>query len=312
VGHPAPQEATVLDVSRDLDEQGRVRAAGGIVVRDRTVLVVHRPRYDDWSLPKGKSEVGESDEATALREVLEETGLECELEDELPSAAYVDSLGRPKFVRYWRMRAVGGEFVPGDEVDEVRWLRLEEARPLLTYEHDRAVLDGLARPAPPEPVAAASDLEPPVHFVRHAKAGDRAAWTEDDRLRPLSKKGRRQAEALVEMFRGEEIARVISSPYVRCEQTVRPLALDRGLALETDERLAEGAPFADLLTLLAEIAGVATVLCGHGDLIPETVRYLASTGVPVDAGASKKGSIWVLEREAGLVVRARYRPPPPD
>jgi phosphohistidine phosphatase SixA/ADP-ribose pyrophosphatase YjhB (NUDIX family) len=313
VGYAPPQEVTVLDVSRDLDEQGRVRAAGGVVVRDGTVLVVHRPRYDDWSLPKGKSEAGEIDEVTALREVREETGFECELQDELPSAAYVDSLGRPKFVRYWRMRSVGGEFAPGEEVDEVRWLGVEEARPLLTYEHDRAVLDGLARPEPPpEPLAVAPAPEPPVYFVRHAKAGDRAAWTEDDRLRPLSKKGRPQAEALVEMFRGEEIGRVISSPYVRCEQTVRPLALDRGLTLETDERLAEGAPFAGVLALLAESVGVATVLCGHGDLIPQTVAYLASTGVPVDDGASKKGSIWVLEREAGHVMGARYLPPPTD
>jgi 8-oxo-(d)GTP phosphatase len=105
---------------------------------------------------------------------------------------------------------------------------------------------------------------------------------------------------------------VISSPHVRCVQTVRPLALDRGLALETDERLAEGAPLVGLLGLLAEIAGVATVLCAHGDLIPEIAAYLASEGVPVDEGASKKGSTWVLEREAGLVVRARYLPPPVD
>jgi 8-oxo-dGTP pyrophosphatase MutT (NUDIX family)/phosphohistidine phosphatase SixA len=299
-----------------VDADGRIRAAGGVVLLEEAVLVVHRPRYDDWSFPKGKSEVGETDEATALREVLEETGLVCELDEELPGTVYVDSLGRPKAVRYWRMRPVAGAFVPGEEVDEVRWLTPDDARARLSYEHDRVVLDGLVRPAPPAEVVAVVPAleprapEPPVYLVRHAKAGDREAWTEVDRLRPLSKKGRRQGEALVETFRGREIERVISSPYVRCEQTVRPLALDRGLTIETDDRLAEGAPLAGLLDLFAEIAGVATVLCAHGDLIPETVAHLASLGIPADDGASKKGSTWVLEREAGVVVRCRYLPPP--
>ena len=283
------------------------------MVYGRGVLVVHRPRYDDWSFPKGKAEADESDEATALREVLEETGLTCELEGELPATIYVDSLGRPKLVRYWRMRPIGGAFVPGDEVDEVRWLGLEDARPLLTYEHDRVVLDGLVRVEDgAEPVEAAPVPEPAIFLVRHAKAGDRAAWTEDDRLRPLSKKGRRQAEALVDTFRGTELARVISSPYVRCQQTVRPLALDRGLSLESDDRLGEGAPLAGLLTLFEEIAGIGAVLCAHGDLIPEAVASLGALGVPVDPGSSKKGSTWVLERGSGIVVRARYLPPPPD
>jgi 8-oxo-dGTP diphosphatase len=130
------------------DEQGRVRAAGGLLVRDGKILVVHRPRYDDWSFPKGKARSRrESDAETALREVLEETGLECELAEGLPDVAYTDSRGRPKIVRYWRMRAGEGVFVPGDEVDEVRWLSPVEARRLLTYDHDRALLDAL-EPAP--------------------------------------------------------------------------------------------------------------------------------------------------------------------
>jgi 8-oxo-dGTP pyrophosphatase MutT (NUDIX family) len=312
VGDAPPQEATILDVSTTLDANGRIRAAGGLVVDGRGVLVVHRPRYDDWSFPKGKAEADESDEATALREVLEETGLTCELEVELPTTIYVDSLGRPKQVRYWRMRPVGGVFVPGDEVDEVRWLGVEAARPFLTYEHDRVVLDELVRAGERPEAAAVPVLEPAIYLVRHAKAGDRTAWTEDDALRPLSKKGRRQAEALVDTFRGTELARVISSPYVRCQQTVRPLALDRGLALESDDRLGEGAPLSGLLSLFEEIAGIAAVLCAHGDLIPEAVSSLAALGVPVDPGSSKKGSTWVLERGAGLVVRARYLPPPPD
>jgi len=121
-----------------------VRAAGGVPVRRGTrgieVLVVHRPGYDDWTFPKGKCEPGESDEACALREVAEETGLFCALEDELPSTAYTDSRGRPKRVRYWRLRVVGGALAFDHEVGSGRWLPPEEAETLLTYERDVAVL----------------------------------------------------------------------------------------------------------------------------------------------------------------------------
>ena len=152
--------------------------------------------------------------------------------------------------------------------------------------------------------------ERPFYLVRHAKAGDRSKWTEDDRLRPLSKAGRRQAEALVRSFNGLRFDRILSSPFVRCEQTVRPLALDRGLRIEPAEELAEGAPLEGLLQLVAELDEDAVVVCGHGDLIPEAIEHLRSLGVPADDGPTKKGSTWILEREGGAVVRARYLPPP--
>jgi 8-oxo-dGTP diphosphatase len=117
-----------------------IRAAGGIVVRDGRVLLVHRPKYDDWTFPKGKAQDGESDEETALREVEEETGLRCELERELPSSTYTDSQGRPKTVRYWLMRPVEGEFAPTNEVDDIAWLSPDEAERGLSYERDRVVL----------------------------------------------------------------------------------------------------------------------------------------------------------------------------
>jgi 8-oxo-dGTP pyrophosphatase MutT (NUDIX family) len=117
-----------------------VRAAGGLVFDGDRVLVVHRPRYDDWTFPKGKAEPGETDEECALREVREETGLDTELVDELPSTSYTDSKGRPKQVRYWRMRPAGGVFEPGDEVDEIRWCTPGEAAELLSYDRDRTVL----------------------------------------------------------------------------------------------------------------------------------------------------------------------------
>jgi 8-oxo-dGTP diphosphatase len=118
----------------------RVDAAGGIVVRDGRVLLVHRPRYDDWTFPKGKLDPGESFEDAALREVEEETGVRCSLGRELPSTRY-EAKGRPKLVRYWLMGPQGeSAFEPNEETDEVRWVTPDEARALLTYDRDRDVL----------------------------------------------------------------------------------------------------------------------------------------------------------------------------
>jgi 8-oxo-dGTP diphosphatase len=114
-----------------------VRAAGGVVMRDGRVALVHRPKYDDWTLPKGKLDGGETWEDAALREVREETGLSCALREELESTHYTDRKGRPKTVRYWRMEPLDGDFAPNDEVDELRWMTPDDAARCLTYDHDR-------------------------------------------------------------------------------------------------------------------------------------------------------------------------------
>ena len=127
--------------------EATVEAAGGVVLRPgddgMRICVVHRPRYDDWTLPKGKLDPDETFEEAALREVEEETGLCCELGPELPSTHYTDGKGRPKIVRYWLMEVVGGDFVPNDEVDEVRWMTAHEAVDALTYERDRELVAGI-------------------------------------------------------------------------------------------------------------------------------------------------------------------------
>jgi 8-oxo-dGTP pyrophosphatase MutT (NUDIX family) len=125
-------------------EAAEVKASGGVVWRrgDRgiEVALVHRPKYDDWSFPKGKLDPGESWEEAALREVEEELGLRCRLGHELPPTSYTDPKGRPKVVRYWLMEPLDGAFAPSGEVDEMRWVPGSEARSLLTYEHDRELL----------------------------------------------------------------------------------------------------------------------------------------------------------------------------
>ena len=126
-----------------------VRAAGGVVSRrgengEIEVVLIHRPRYDDWTFPKGKAHGGESDEACALREVEEETGLRCSLDRELARSEYRDMKGRTKRVRYWSMQSVNGDLAPGTEVDEARWVPLSTAATKLTYERDRDVLRSFA------------------------------------------------------------------------------------------------------------------------------------------------------------------------
>lgn len=129
-----------------MDVTEAVRAAGGVVTRRAAdgaveVVVVHRLAYGDWTFPKGKLHDGETEEVAALREVEEETSLRCRLERELGSTRYHDSRGRPKTVRYWEMTAVAGELAPANEIDEARWLALDAARRLLTYERDATILD---------------------------------------------------------------------------------------------------------------------------------------------------------------------------
>jgi len=252
-----------------------VRAAGGVLRRvgpkGIEVALVHRPRYDDWSLPKGKADVGESDEATAVREVEEETGFRARLGSELPSTHYTDSRGRPKVVRYWTMTLESGSFEPHGEVDEVRWLPVAEAEEELSYQRDVAVLQALS---------------PPLLVIRHGSAGDSESWPGEDALRPLDVRGRRQAQALVDELAPFDVDRIISSPLARCVETVEPLARARDVELETSDVLAEGSGPERVWDLILGLDGQAAVICGHGPELQPIFRKI------------KKGETVVVEPTA--------------
>jgi 8-oxo-(d)GTP phosphatase len=296
-----------------------VRAAGGVLWRNASptveILLVHRPAYDDWSFPKGKLKPKERDEEAALREVEEETGLRCRLERELGGVTYRDRKGRPKIVRYWLMRPLSGDFAPTDEVDQVRWLPFDEALGALSYEHDRALLRrilepsarGPVRPAPRDEASATS----PLYLVRHAKAGVREEWAARDEIRPLTEEGFLQAQLLVDDLDGLPIDSIISSPYVRCRQTVEPLARARGLSIEDEARLAEGTPASAVWELLGALGDRAGALCTHGDIIELVLDRLVREGTIAEQDVVlKKGSTWVLDARDGRIVRAHYLPPP--
>jgi len=282
-----------------------VRAAGGIVVRgegdDRVVAIVHRQRYDDWSFPKGKLVDGEDEGSAALREVLEETGLRCSLGPSVGAVTYLDRRGRPKVVRYFEMRPDGGVFVPNAEVDQLRWLPPGEASRVLSYVHDRTLLRRMLAGLP------VSSL----YVVRHAKAGMRSTWIGVDAERPLTRRGRSQARRLVERFEGLDVERILTSPFVRCVQSVEPLATARGLEVEAIHEFGEGRELEAVIAAFDSLDERPTILCGHGREIDALIDHVEAAGAKIDgARGIAKGSVWVLEREHGRVVSAHYLPPP--
>jgi 8-oxo-dGTP diphosphatase len=289
-----------------------IGAAGGVVYRRRPngkaeYLVVHRPRYDDWSLPKGKLDPGESYEACAEREVMEETGFTVKLREEIGTIAYTTPGNNPKRVRYWLMSQLDGAFVTNGEVDDVAWLRPRKARAALSYGRDRAVFDRavqlVRRPASGR-----------VYLVRHALAGDRAQWKGSDKKRPLSKRGRTQAAAITDALSGFPVTDIWSSRWIRCHDTVAPLAHLLDLPVQHHGALVEGAAAAgprDVERLVSSLAGSTAVLCTHGDVIAAFVEKLVRAGVSLDGPVQwKKGSIWVLETRKGKVAAGHYLPSP--
>jgi 8-oxo-(d)GTP phosphatase len=269
-----------------------VRAAGGVVWREVDahvqVALVHRPRYDDWTLPKGKLRPGERALSAAVREVDEEIGARVAVSRRLPTITYRVGDER-KLVDFWTMRYVEGEFAANDEVDELAWLSVDAARERLGYDLDREVLDGFS--ALPVPHAV-------IVLVRHAKAGKRSEWTGDDRDRPLERAGRRQAAQLADFLSYFAVDRLVAADRARCVQTVEPLSRRTGVPIEvasafSDESFGErpAAAMRELLTLTKP--GSAVVVVSQGTAVPGLISQLPIQPPPVDV-TTRKGAAWVL------------------
>jgi 8-oxo-dGTP pyrophosphatase MutT (NUDIX family)/phosphohistidine phosphatase SixA len=302
-----------------------VRAAGAVLWRGAgratEVALVHRPRYDDWSLPKGKLDPGETTAEAAVREVKEETGFDAVLgrylaRTEYPVPARTGSGTVPKTVDYFGAEAVSGEFAANDEVDELRWLDPTAAEKLLTRPEDVRVLRAFCE----VPVGLTT-----LVLVRHAKAGKRDDWTGDDDLRPLSDAGLRQASALRRVLALYAPDRVLSAPRLRCVQTVHGVADDIGLEVRHEPLLSEEGYWPDPVLGLARLLAVAgdggtPVVCSQGGVIPDLVSALADRdGVELPAARggvvpSKKGSFWVLSfraptaEDGPVLLAADYHP----
>jgi 8-oxo-dGTP pyrophosphatase MutT (NUDIX family) len=298
--------------------RGVVAAAGGAVWRPadgggiETVLV-HRPRYDDWSLPKGKLDAGENALAAAVREVREETGLDVVAGRRSVRTRYAVAEGA-KHVDYWLVRAADGDqpFGPDDEVDELRWLPVADASALVTHEHDRTVLTDLARTDVPR--------APTLLLVRHAKAGSRGDWDGPDDERPLDAQGRRQARQLADVLPVFGPVELLAAERVRCRQTLEPLAERTGLPLRALPELGEeefaadpDAGMAVVERLLAREEPGVTVVCSQGGAIPSALLALGVRweGTRLHPPAAK-GSVWALGGRPGALVADYYRDLGPD
>jgi phosphohistidine phosphatase SixA/ADP-ribose pyrophosphatase YjhB (NUDIX family) len=261
------------------------------------VLLVHRPKYDDWSFPKGKLDPGEHETSAAVREVAEETGLDIRLGPPLTPQNYVVGNGRAvdKRVYYWAGRTVSGDDVssyqPNEEIDEVAWVHVDKAAKRLTYRRDRETLEEFLR---------FRRKSHPLVILRHGKAVPRKSWSKDDRERPLLELGELQAEDVVPILAAYGVKRVLSSSSRRCWATLAPFADVTGLDLQVTRDLSEEdstprgvARHVHRLLTKAEPA----VLCTHRPVLTHVYEAL---GVR-DPGLSP-GEMLVVHHRSGQVI----------
>ena len=285
-----------------------VLAAGGVLWRPghresaAEVAVIHRPRYDDWSLPKGKVDPGETEPVTAVREVFEETGHHVHLGRRIATVSYPIEQ-RTKKVQYWSARSLGGSFAPNNEVDDLIWLSATAAIKKVSYPYDRKVLRRWAKQSP--------DTKS-VLIVRHGTAGSKSRFSGDDKIRPLDKKGRAQAEALVAQLSTFGPTDVYAADRVRCHQTVEPLAEELGVAVNnepslTEEAYADNPKRARRRVLQIAESHTTPVICTQGKVIPDLIAWWCERdGVRPDKSRNRKGSTWVLSLAGGRLIAADH------
>ena len=284
-----PSGSSLLDTGEQV-RRPAIEAAGGLVWRERKgrlqVQLVHRPRYDDWSWPKGKLDPGETLRECAVREVAEETGRAVVLGVPLPMQRYRTPEGRLKRVHYWAARRAGDADAPAvrarppvgpvdpSEIDDVVWLDADDARARLTRATDREPLDALCAAHAKQRLATHALI-----VARHARARKRGAWAGGEEDRPLTPAGYLQAATVVPILAAYGAAQIVSSPWLRCTDTIAPYARATGLATGLSFDLTELAHSGDprdardvVERLLAD--PVASVLCTHRPVLPTVLRVL--------------------------------------
>lgn len=298
-------------MSPDKPVKANIFAAGAVLWRkspgnpyEIEIALIHRPKYDDWSFPKGKLDPGETAITAAVREIHEETGITAQLGRHLSGVTYpIPGHRRLKRVEYWAAEAVSGQFTPNDEVDEMLWLPPDEVPDQLSYPMDRTILRRFVQ-LPPDTTT--------VLLVRHAKAGNRTKYVGDDRERPLDDKGRTQAEALVAQLRAYGASEVASADRTRCTQTVQPLADVLGVPIHIEPLLSEEEYAADPSGARARARKIAArggvqVICSQGGVIPDLLEWWAKRdGVVLPPARNRKASTWVLSFSGGRLVAADH------
>ena len=283
-----------------VDAIRQVRAAGGLLWRrgpeGLEILLVHRPRLDDWSLPKGKLRKREHPLEAARREVLEETGVRASVGARLPTVSYqvrVDDALVDKVVDYWSMTVVADlGFHPGSEVDALGWFSIDEALARLTYPRDVTVVTRFAELGP---------LSPPLLVLRHASAGQR--WANKDNERPLDSRGLACARDLARLLACFTPSRLVSASPRRCVQTLRPLAQQLSLPVEVDRSFDESADpdaAAKRLRDLVSTTPGSVVVCSQGKLVPPALSVL--TNRPPESLHTRKGTGWAVSFSDSEVV----------
>lgn len=286
-----------------------IRAAGALLWRETLersieIALIHRPRYDDWTLPKGKIEEGETALQCAFRELVEETGIKASFTRQLGSIDYVEN-GEAKRVIFWAAHCAlnASSFIANEEVDQLRWLTFEEAIELSTYQSDREMIANFQ---------SQEQRTDTLIILRHAKALERGDWDEPDSQRTLNEVGFDQAQLLIKHLEPFAIDEVYTSDYTRCVQTVTPLAHTRGLSITSVPSLNEETFEEDPMRAVAFANALKQdekniLICSHNPVIPTMLRGILNTKLKnKDLIKLEPGDAWIVHRVKGEIVGLDY------
>ena len=282
-----------------------ILAAGALVWRKSKekkieIAVIHRPKYNDWTIPKGKVELNESSIACAYREVIEETSIETEFGMYLGEVKY-QSLDGPKQVSFWSAQVVKeNTFTPNSEVDEIKWVEAAKAAKFLSLESDREILSKFNK---------LKYESKPLVLLRHAKALSRDEWQGDDDDRPLDSLGQMQAKRLLSIYQAFNLEHIHTSDAIRCYDTVEPMAKALGLRLEVSNKLSESAfkkDKEDAFDYARDLikSDKRALLCSHNPILPKVLNKLTKkSDVESDEEKLYPADAWVIHRIGKEVIQ---------